>query len=175
MNKVGNIDIPAQLKLEYFDHKITAAELEGEQYNSLCMERLDIFPYELLHYTGIAAFKPWKQPEETVPSLFAQWKNIRSELEPLYQQRDVKAAAPLMKQGIALCFSALFWMNEEPVTLMQWQEKTASLPFSTVNFAERMQFILQRPALFQSFKTLEQLMIELEKAFARSLIKKKKR
>ncbi|MFS0781423.1 YpoC family protein [Bacillus sp. 1P06AnD] len=167
--------IPRELNVEYFFNSSLCAGISESDYKELQLNEVEFFPYELLFYMGKNGYKPWEHTEEAVPALFEYWKGLHAQLEELFRARKAKETAPLMRKGIACCFSSLFWINEMPVMLEGWEAEAASLPFANVNFSERMGFILQRPALYQSFKTLEQIMIELEKVFARSLIKKKRK
>lgn len=134
------------------------------------------FLYELYHYLGTndEMFKPWDS-KNSIELILKQWTSYHKSLKASYQARDFEFLLPLMKKGIACCFSILFWGNNQPVNLRKWEEKTETLSYKPINFIERMTFILSRPKLFHSFVQLSELMEELTKTYYKNLILNKRK
>ncbi|WP_163100961.1 YpoC family protein [Peribacillus alkalitolerans] len=133
------------------------------------------FLYEMFHYLGVEeAFKPWES-KKSIEIILQQWPSYQTSLKVSFQTRDFQNLLPLMKKGISCCFSILFWQNNQPVNLKNWEHKTTLLYYKPINFIERMGFILSRPKLFHSFIQLSQLMEELTKTYHKSLILKNRK
>lgn len=164
--------IPSNLKVDYFYGEEEFVEINPNLYKNWNIEALEQFSYEILFEQKIDCFKPWERVDEIFPYLLAEWKKIRKQLDELYKQRNVKEATSFMKKGLSLCIAIVFWSNNRPIILKDLIQEVDNLEFLPVNFSERLSFIVSRPNLYQSFKTLEQLMIELEKLFVTIQIKK---
>ncbi|WP_019241969.1 MULTISPECIES: YpoC family protein [Bacillus] len=167
-----NIGIPSAMKSDYFFGDVQNIKIDSTAFQNWNKAALDNFNYELLFTNEITCYHPWENSEEVIPHLFDEWRSIKEHLENFYSKRDVKKAAPYMKQAISISLSSIFWMNNSPVNIQEWSTKVESFKHVPVNFSERMNFILSRPNLYQSFKTIEQIINELEKIFAVLQIKK---
>lgn len=172
MTEMVEVSIPKQLQNNYFYSNEQTLTVDTVMYQQWEINAANDVVYEVLYYNNIDSFQPWKHSEVVIPSIMLSWKEKQSLLADLYTKRAVKEAAPYMKEGIKYTLAALFYANEQPIVLNDWQNKVDQLPNVPVNFTERMTFILSRPNLYQSFKALEQIMIELEKMYARITIKK---
>lgn len=172
MKNVKEIPIPKHLMHPFFFDDKESVLVDPILFQNWDLTGSKSFGYEILTAHDFDCYKPWMHYEEVVPLLFVEWKSIQKELEGLYNKRNTKAAAPLMKEAITICLLCQFWSNEKPVILDNWQKEVEECVFIPINFTERMSFILSRASLYQSFKALEQIMIELEKQFARIKIKK---
>ncbi|TKC19683.1 YpoC family protein [Robertmurraya kyonggiensis] len=118
------------------------------------------------------SIKPWETPEESIAALLEQWTSLNQELHVLFERRAQKEAKPVMEKGINLFIEFLHWSNERPV------EATTKIDFAglktkPVNIGERLNFIIARPTLFQSYMQLAELFIEQEKGFKKALAIKK--
>ncbi|WP_108671160.1 YpoC family protein [Peribacillus acanthi] len=145
------------------------------------LEEMDVnydptsFLYELYHSMRVVeAFKPWESAS-SIELLLEQWQSYYKSLHASFQKRDFELLLPLMKKGIACCFSILFWTNKQPVSLKNWQAMAESFTYKPINFSERMNFILSRPKLFHSFIQLSELMDELTKIYHKSIILNKRK
>ncbi|MGM9928189.1 MAG: YpoC family protein [Bacillus sp. (in: firmicutes)] len=168
-----NIKLPHSLEHSYFFSE-QDVELDFSQLQLWNSNAVECFLYEIAYSVEMNSYRPWENGEIVIPQLIEEWKALRCELDELYQKRLAKKAAPLMKKGIARCVSILFWMNEKPVILKDVLIEVDRLEFRPVNVTERLEFILSRPHLYQSYKVLEQIMVELEKLLVRSQISKKR-
>ncbi|PLS16317.1 hypothetical protein CVD28_17760 [Bacillus sp. M6-12] len=128
-----------------------------------------VYPYEILAANGNHAFQPWQESGQALPDLFAKWKTLSLEAGLLFAERNTKEAAGPMIEGLAIFISALFWMNGYPVTLSDWQGRLSGFDFKPVNAVERLEFVMNRPLLYHSYKQLTELMIELEKQYYKKI------
>ena len=175
MSNEIKISMPQTLNHPYFFSNIEEVIIDATLYQQWNSKSASEFSYELLASQKVQCYHPWEHVKEVFADVVNDWKDIQAQLDELYQQRKTGQVGPLMKQGISICFASLFWLNEKPIILHEWQKAIDELPFVPVNFAERMEFVLARPNLYQSFKVLEQFMVEVEKLFVRSQILKKKK
>ncbi|MBS4191000.1 hypothetical protein KHA94_12495 [Bacillus sp. FJAT-49705] len=130
------------------------------------------FLYEAAYYLGINAIKPWELQEECIPILLNEWNSEKELLKKLFAKREhTKVTAP-MKKGICLFLEFVYWGNGLPVSLSN-DKNAKTLIIKPVNMVERLEFILQRPTLYQSFIQLSELMIEMEKLYAKQIAIKK--
>lgn len=116
--------------------------------------------------------KPWATPEESVGALLEQWAILNKELHVLFEKRAQKEAKPVMEKGISLFIEFLHWSNEKPA------EETTEIDYTglktkPVNIGERLNFIISRPTLFQSYMQLAELFVEQEKGFKKAIAIKK--
>jgi hypothetical protein len=104
--------------------------------------------------------------------LIGEWNVIKSELETLYHNRDVKGTPSLMEKGIELFIHFLLFSNGqvESSRLSGWAN---SLKYKPINVEERLTFIQSRPSLYQSFRQLSELMVEQEKIYVKLMLKRK--
>ncbi|WP_285766187.1 YpoC family protein [Peribacillus sp. SI8-4] len=158
------------------DHPLFFPEKEivlvKEQYAGWSEEiPFEAFPYECLHFNDVASYTPWKMGAGHVREVVAKWKRIDSECRLLFSERKAGQTLELMKRGIALFLAAIFWLHGRPVMLNVWQEQLKSFPTTPVNTAERLAFILSRPAFFPSYRQLSELFQEFEKQYIKYLIK----
>lgn len=133
----------------------------------------EAFPYELLYYNNVETYAPWTKGALHIKELLEKWKGIDSECSLLFSERKVGQTLGLMKQGIGLFLTAVFWMHGKPVVLRDFRAKIESFPNIPVNLAERLSFILARPAFFHSYRQLSELFREFEKQYVKFMIKNK--
>lgn len=120
------------------------------------------FLYDAAFYADMEAIKPWEKPEIFLPKLMEEWTGLQQSLQHYFSNRDKVAAAEPMRQGIGICLMYVFWMNSVPVNFKQIGN-LGGCKHSPMNADERIAFILNRPAAFQSYVQLSQLMKEMEK------------
>jgi hypothetical protein len=172
MNNFIQVIIPEHMKHPFFFDQMQYVTVDPALYQDWNIEGVRNFHFELLFNQTQSCYQPWLHSEEVVPALYKQSKTIMQELDELYKERNIKEAAPKMREIISICFACQFWQNDKPVILNSWEKAVNECIFKPVNFIERMNFILSRPTLYQSYKAIEQIMIELEKLYARIVIKK---
>lgn len=143
------------------------------QSNFFREEQIQIlFAKEFHYYTQEK--ENWVVSEVEIEQLLYQWKeDVFPILQNLHSKREIQTVIPLMKKGISLFFSLLFWTNEKPVHLNEWEKNLDSFSFIPLNTIERLQFIMKHPNLYHSFIQLKELMSEMEKLYRKSLIMKK--
>jgi hypothetical protein len=173
-NKVS-ITIPENMANLLFYGQNTIVELDASRYHDWNAE-FDYreFPYELLFYSNIDAFRPWLN-DEIIPSVFHDWEEIKKQLEGFFSERKKDQSKELMVQGIAQCLCAMFWQNQQPVELKDWESVSKSFTYKPVNWQERMNFIMTRPNLYHSFIQLSELMEELKKIYYKQQALKKRK
>ncbi|WP_449620248.1 YpoC family protein [Robertmurraya sp. Marseille-Q9965] len=115
--------------------------------------------------------KPWESPEESVTVLLEQWGLLNEELHNLFEKRAQKEAKPVMEKGISLFIEFLHWSNGRPEITTEIDY--TGLKIKPVNIGERLNFIIARPTLFQSYMQLAELFVEQEKGFKKALAIKK--
>lgn len=132
----------------------------------------DPFIYEVAYYTGIRSLMPWEMLDKSIPLLLKEWELVKEELKGIFDRRDHKASAIIMKKGIGLFIEFLHWTNGVPVRL------SPAIPYESfnikpVNINERLDFILSRPNSYHSYMQVVELMIEMEKIYRKQLAIKK--
>ena len=168
-----SVKIPKHLQHPLYMGNDNTTEIDSSKFQQWNEEGVYQLSYELLYEQNEKCFVPWENSEKIIPKLFAKWKSMLEQLESLYKDRNVKAAAPLMQSGIKLCMAIVFWHNERPINFQQW-DRLEQLDFSLpVNFSERIRFIVSRPQLYASYKVLTEIMVELEKVVAKNNLKRK--
>ncbi len=166
------LNIPETLCNSLFFGEENSVALDMDACKIFAIHNMRSFSYELAASVSDETYRPWEKASDVLPSVFEAWRtDLQPELDKLYAMRNSKGAAPFMLEAISYCFSTLFWLNGRPVQLNDWEGIVGELDYCPVNFGERMSFILKRPALFQSFKTIEQLMAELEKLAAKKKVR----
>ncbi|MDQ0271043.1 YpoC family protein [Cytobacillus purgationiresistens] len=153
-------------------HPLFYGANEKLELDAFCFQRNSLqpyFKYEAAYYAGFPAEKPWVQQEIFIPLVIKEWKALHVHLRSIYVKRQREEAVEPMKQAIALCIQFLFWLNNQPVKFIQAKIE-ASLAISPVNVMERLAFIMKRPSLYQSFIQLGEVMIEMEKLYAKEYI-----
>ena len=105
--------------------------------------------------------KPWKIPDQTIPSVMNRWENIKEELTIKFSKRD-HDVEELMRKGIALFYEVLYWSNNRPVVFYNLMDENL---IHTNQFRERLKFIFSRMNSYHSFIQLTALFIEMEKLF----------
>lgn len=164
------IKIPSELTSPFF-FPIEKVMWKGEYANQLNPEIP--FIYEAAYFSGIDAIKPWEDAEQCVPVIFNEWKKVKQNLFEFYEKRDSRGALQPMKKGTGLFLEAVYWSNHVPVKLNGMSfEKLIVKP---INVDERLQFIMNRPGHYHSFKQLSELMDEQEKHFVKHMAIKKVR
>ncbi|WP_209122635.1 YpoC family protein [Alkalihalobacillus sp. BA299] len=131
-----------------------------------------LFYEDMLEALNVPNSKPWLAPQNYVPELFQQWKQINLHLSDLYKRRDRQAAKPLMIQQIAQLIQVIFWTNGVPVAnLDQLNCILDQLQYKPVNSSERLSFIVAEPDHFQSYNQLKALFEEAEKMYYKIIAK----
>ena len=102
-----------------------------------------------------------------VKQLEEKWQDISIQLKAAFSARSADEIKEKMKIGIALFMMYLFWTNGLPAHAAEWKAELTALKVKPVNTGERFEFILAQPALFHSYKQLEQLFIEQAKQYAK--------
>ncbi len=167
--------VPAELKdpLFFSGESVNIDQNELQDWKEL--SSFVTFPYDVAFYHGIEVYHPWEHTEKHLSALLAEWKKIDVECQKHFSERKTKKALEPMTEGIALFFTLLFWIHNQPVQLKGWEDKVIQLTIKPVNLVERLTFIVQRPSLYHSFIQLSELFRELEKHYVKSLIKKSPR
>ncbi|QCJ43247.1 hypothetical protein FAY30_15810 [Bacillus sp. S3] len=111
---------------------------------------------------------------EAVSSVLKEWEQMKARLDQLFRERDQKNANDLMKKGITLFIQFLHYTNVE-TSIPNRSLDFDQLSFKPVNIRERLGFIMARPGLYHSYRQLSELMVELEKLYAKKNIKNKSR
>ncbi|PLT28367.1 YpoC family protein [Peribacillus deserti] len=132
------------------------------------------FPYDTCFYNGIECFTPWNHADSVIPDLISVWGSERKTLDDFFSNRQSQKALIHMKRAISLWISALFWLNGRPAGIQNWPKLVSELTLLPINAVERLSFVLERPALFHSYKQLTILFNELEKMFYKELAIKKR-
>ncbi|WP_042346467.1 YpoC family protein [Bacillus massiliigorillae] len=172
MMNVIKVELPTQLQSDLFFLNEQSLSVNVDKYLEWDIATLNVGFYEALYFNRVESFQPWTKSEVVIPDIMLAWKEKQVILADLYAKRAAKEATQHMKVSIKYALAALYYANEQPIILNDWQKHVEQLEHVPVNFTERMTFILSRPNLYQSFKALEQIMIELEKMYARITIKK---
>ena len=110
---------------------------------------------------------------ESAAAILKEWKNIQSQLIPLFRARDQKNTKEWMEKGITLFLQFLYLTNNYEPHLTFNEISSDRFKYKPVNLEERMDFIKSRPGLYHSYRQLSELMIEQEKLFVKSNIVKK--
>lgn len=166
------LNVPTELKCTLFfsDESVCINQETIKVWKELSL--FSEFPYEFSFFHGIDVYHPWEHVEKHAVFLLAEWKKIKVACQNLFSERKAKQALEPMKEGIALFFTTIFWMNNQPVQLMEWEQKVDEFRIKPVNLVERLTFIVQRPAFYHSFIQLSELFRELEKNYVTNIIKK---
>ncbi|MGM0845926.1 MAG: YpoC family protein [Bacillota bacterium] len=164
--------LPEEVKHPYFYS-------ETETMVSMDAENLDllhpVFSYEILYYNNVSHFLlPWENPF-SLKKAEGVWGELSVELNAAFSSRDSKKVKSLMNKASALFLMYLFWTNGRPANPSRWKEELEVLSLKPVNASERLEFVLMQPALFHSYKQLNQLFIEQVKQFAKHMAVRKHR
>ncbi|PLR77174.1 hypothetical protein CU633_11530 [Bacillus sp. V3-13] len=167
----SNRGVPGELNNPFF---LTTEAGISEERKGNEMQIFPLFYYDWAFYSNIEALKPWEDPAQYVPLLFAEWKRLKDGLVQLFENRNPGSAEMPMKKGIGLFVEGLFWTNGQPAVVSSL-DHAENLAIKPVNLRERLEFIMNRPTLYHSFIQLSELMTELEKAFMKQMMLRKKR
>ena len=169
------LPVPSELKLSLFfsEESVKINQNEVKVWNEA--RSFTTFPYDFAFFNGIEAYHPWEHAEKHVPFLLNEWKKMNVTCQNLFSERKTKQTLAPMTEGIALFFTMIFWIHNQPVQLKDWEHILNRLAIKPVNLIERLSFIVQRPALYHSFIQLSELFHELEKHYVKSRIKKSPR
>jgi len=163
MNRLA-ITLPDELKHSFFFSADIVFVNQEERLQWKGDSAFIQFPYEVLYYHHKEGCRPWEDPHEAVEWMFTKWRKISVECAQSFAERR-EDVLPFMKEGICLFFTCLFWVNDRPVNLKNWQEQMDSLPNHPLNIKERAAFILLRPDHYSSYIQLKELMTEVEKQY----------
>jgi len=130
-------------------------------------ERVFFLP-ELLYFTMDSADTPWLCSEIQIPLIVKKWTEIKDELISVLKARNKEIKLYMLK-GIELYFSLLFWSNNVPVRLSEWQKHVEFLVCKSVNVEERLSFILKKCNSYPAYIQLSELFIEQQKHFAKKI------
>ena len=169
------LPVPTELESSLFfkENSISIEQNEWKEWRELSSFVSLSIRFCLL--SGIVGYHPWDDCDNHASYLLSEWKKINEECQKLFSERKTKQALKPMKEGIALFFTFLFWIHNQPVQLKGWEEQVKKLSIQPVNLVERLTFIIQRPALYHSYIQLSELFRELEKHYVKSRIKKSPR
>lgn len=172
MNRTILCKIPKEMESSLF-----FSEDEAELSPSLLQEwpippGVPLFPCELLFWNGLDGYRPWENSALPIEELFLKWEGIRAGAGALFGKREAREAEALMKEGLSIYLSILFWMHNEPVCLRDWKDKLAGFSYTPVNLEERLNFVFSRPSLYHSYVQLGVLFMELKKQYYKMKIKK---
>ncbi|MEK4200477.1 YpoC family protein [Cytobacillus sp. FSL K6-0265] len=149
-------------------------ELQHPFFNDIQKSDREFVPfyYEQQYYRGFASFEPWQDLERVSETINREWQELSDSIKYAHQQRNKKEAGQLMVVGVAILVQYVYWLNEKPVSFCD-QQIGIRLPIVPFNFSDRLQFIMQQPSLHLAFSQLTELMIEVNKLYAKKKIKKK--
>ena len=128
------------------------------------------FRYDSAYLLNLPAIKPWEIREKAVPFVVDEWKAAADEIQPLFKERNGKAALPLIVKGLQLYVMLLFWGNGKPAVLYNVPASLSSLRIKPSNIEDRLAFIFEKPSLYHSFVQLGELFIETEKQIMKDMI-----
>lgn len=157
--------LPDELTHSLFFSEDTVSVNQGERLQWQGDAEYIRFPYEVLYYQNIEGNRPWEEPHEAIVWMFTEWKQISAKSAQCFAERNLQEVQPFMKAGISLFLTCLFWMNNQPVHLKNWQEQMDMLSSRPLNIKERASFILLRPDHYSSYIQLKELMTEIEKQY----------
>lgn len=130
------------------------------------------FSYEERFYQGDATEEPWDEIEQFIPLIYRNWDELKEKIRSAQQQRNKQEAIRQMVIGVALLVQTVYWLNEKPVRLDK-EPLADKLEWLPVNFTDRLHFIMAQPGLHLAFLQLVELMNELQKLYAKKMIRKK--
>lgn len=133
-----------------------------------------LFAYDMLYWSGGQGFRPWQYGHMTIPDAFDKWKELAEACKVIFAARRKNEADLFMRQGIALFFQVVFWMNEQPVVLRNWHEHLNRLSIKPINVTERLSFVELRFTHYASFIQLTELFLEAKKLYYKTLAMKKR-
>ncbi|KWW11305.1 hypothetical protein AS888_01880 [Peribacillus simplex] len=171
MTQIVSLKVPKELDHPFFFPEKQIA-FDKEQYAGWSGTiPFQDFPYEVLHFNEVVSYSPWTKGAVHVKEVLEKWKQLDSECRLLFSERKAGQTLGLMKRGLSLFLTAVFWLHGRPVVLSAWQEQMESFHTIPVNVAERLTFILSRPAFFPSYRQLSELFQEFEKQYVKYMIK----
>lgn len=144
-----------------------SAEIIGNHY----------FYFDMSILEGNSAAFPWEDQNRSFGILIKAWASLEDGLEELFHNRNHKAAEIPMIEGLAAFVEALFWSHGEPVPSLDHTillKAADGLSHKPINIAERLEYILNKPAHYLSFIQLRELFAELTKKQAVYQLKRKK-
>ncbi|MBS4173241.1 YpoC family protein [Bacillus sp. FJAT-49736] len=162
-----NIAVPKELRHPLFfpQENILISENKHDYTHQL-------FLPELLFYNQISNESPWLKPEISVPVLSDKWNTLREELSSIVKGRN-KDTGSKMLEGISLFLSLLFWSNNNPVHLYDWEKQVKLFAIKPYNCKERLHFILANYRNYSAFIQLSELFLEQQKHFAKKIVMEK--
>jgi hypothetical protein len=126
------------------------------------------FYFDMLYLVGEKLTEiPWEQSERSIPIVFKQWKELKSQLQEGFTQRkSSKHNESALIHALSLFIVCLFWTNETHVKGLHVKNMMISdLILKPVNCEERLAFVIDKTTQYHSFVQLQQLFDELEKIF----------
>lgn len=134
------------------------------------------FYFDLADCYCLNGIKPWEKPEEFIPRLMDLYKNrLSKKLFKLFSDRNRKEAKEQMIWSISYFLDVLFWANGKAVkSLRDIEDGIANLSVKPINARERLGFVMASPGQYHSYVQLNELFIEMEKLFIKSLLLKKR-
>lgn len=120
-------------------------------------------------------YEPWYEMEMGIPTVLDMWKEENEDISILFRDRKRKEARNPMIHFAAHLLSIVYWLNGQSVPGLKGMKNTFDeLQVKPINFIERYSFIIEQPNHYHSYIQLEQLYVEVEKLYAKEIIKKKK-
>jgi hypothetical protein len=126
------------------------------------------FYFDMLYLVGEKLTEiPWEQSERSIPIVFKQWKELKSQLQEGFTQRKSSTHnESALIHALSLFIVCLFWTNETHVKGLHVKNMMISdLILKPVNCEERLAFVIDKTTQYHSFVQLQQLFDELEKIF----------
>ena len=120
-------------------------------------------------------YEPWNEMEMGIPTVLDMWKEEKEDISILFRDRKRKEARNPMIHFAAHLLSVVYWLNGQPVPgLKDMKNKFDALQVKPINFMERYSYIIEQPNHYHSYIQLGRLYVEVEKLYAKKIIKKKK-
>ncbi len=171
-----SITIPSQFYHPlFFDDKIISYHAENmNDFSTYVLTiRNNFFLYDMLEIksTDKNYLRPWLFTEKAIAPLLNEWQVERNELFLLFKERsNNELIKRKMSLAISFFFSFLFWSNNQPISsIINWFKDLSSIQMKPINVKDRMQFILQKPEQYHSFRQLDQLFQELTKQYYKKI------
>ncbi|WP_409251147.1 YpoC family protein [Bacillus sp. SCS-153A] len=164
MENIICLSVPEQVQHPLFYQDVE----EKVSINSLQPDPLHpVFSLEILYYNKLLdTLAPWENAAQ-IKEAEGEWHVLREKLNEVYTVRSAEKVNSLMKKAIGHFMMYLFWTNGMPAQPASWEKELQYMVVKPVNVGERLGFVMMQPALFHSYKQLDQLFIEQMKQYAK--------
>lgn len=110
---------------------------------------------------------PWKENREVAcRKLVKHAKAIAEDIEEDFERKK-KPEPTIVRDGLGLFLSILFWSNGRPVQLQDLNKQLETLTIKPLNIEERLHYILEKGDTYPGFKQWEELFLEQRKWIAK--------